>query len=87
MILESCYKSCFGSGGSDGLLWNTDASGGEYSIGVVQANSTLEDQGQVMTSPNATFVGVYDGHGGFEASRFISNHLFPYLQSMYIHHF
>ncbi|GJR02458.1 probable protein phosphatase 2C 63 [Tanacetum coccineum] len=84
MILESCYKSCFGSGGSDGLLWNMElkplASGGEYSIGVVQANSTLEDQGQVMTSPHATFVGVYDGHGGFEASRFISNHLFPYLQ-------
>ncbi|PWA65331.1 protein phosphatase 2C 29 [Artemisia annua] len=86
MILESCYKSCFGSGGSDGLLWTTDASGGEYSIGVVQANSTLEDQAQVMTSPNATFVGVYDGHGGFEASRFISNHLFPYLQKFAAEH-
>lgn len=86
MILESCYRRCFGSGGSDGLLWNTDASGGEYSIGVVQANSTLEDQGQVMTSPNATFVGVYDGHGGFEASRFISNHLFPYLQKFAAEH-
>lgn len=86
MILESCYKRCFGSGGSDGLLWTTDASGGEYSIGVVQANSTLEDQGQVMTSPNATFVGVYDGHGGFEASRFISNHLFPHLQKFAAEH-
>ncbi|PWA98796.1 protein phosphatase 2C 29 [Artemisia annua] len=87
MILESCYKSCFGSGGSDGLLWTTDGSGGgEYSIGVVQANSILEDQAQVMTSPNATFVGVYDGHGGFEASRFISNHLFPYLQKFAAEH-
>ncbi|KAJ3669830.1 hypothetical protein LUZ60_010154 [Juncus effusus] len=39
----------------------------------------MEDQGQVVTSPSATFVGVYDGHGGPEASRFVSNRLFPHL--------
>ncbi|KAH7566667.1 hypothetical protein JRO89_XS08G0213100 [Xanthoceras sorbifolium] len=52
---------------------------GDYSIAVVQANSLLEDQGQVFTSPSATYVGVYDGHGGPEASRFITHHLFPFL--------
>ncbi|XP_024991151.1 probable protein phosphatase 2C 63 isoform X2 [Cynara cardunculus var. scolymus] len=85
-MLESCYKPlerCFGGGGDDGLLWHMDLkphASGEYSIAVVQANSLLEDQGQVLTSPSATYIGVYDGHGGAEASRFINNHLFLYLQ-------
>lgn len=52
---------------------------GDYSIAVVQANAALEDQGQVFTSPSATYVGVYDGHGGPEASRFITSRLFPFL--------
>ncbi|XP_052175873.1 probable protein phosphatase 2C 78 isoform X1 [Diospyros lotus] len=52
---------------------------GDYSITVAQANSALEDQGQVFTSPSATFVGVYDGHEGPEASHFITHHLFPLL--------
>ncbi|KAJ9540740.1 hypothetical protein OSB04_027246 [Centaurea solstitialis] len=85
-MLESCYKPlerCFGGGGDDGLLWHMDLkphASGEYSIAVVQANSMLEDQGQVLTSPSATYIGVYDGHGGPEASRFINNHLFLYIQ-------
>ncbi|KAK6153260.1 hypothetical protein DH2020_012899 [Rehmannia glutinosa] len=33
----------------------------------------------VFTSPSATYVGDYDGHGGPEASRFVNRHLFPYL--------
>ncbi|XP_058186473.1 probable protein phosphatase 2C 78 [Rhododendron vialii] len=87
-MLESCYRPlerCFGGGGGgggDGLLWHMDLkphASGDYSIAVVQANSSLEDQGQVFTSPSATYVGVYDGHGGPEASRFINSHLFPYL--------
>jgi serine/threonine protein phosphatase PrpC len=52
---------------------------GDFSIAVVQANSSLEDQSQVFTSPSATYIGVYDGHGGPEASRFVNRHLFPYL--------
>lgn len=86
-MLESCYKPlerCFGGGGDDALLWNIDLkphTSGEYSIAVVQANSSLEDQAQVLTTPSATYIGVYDGHGGPEASRFITNHLFAYLQS------
>ncbi|XP_012836728.1 PREDICTED: probable protein phosphatase 2C 63 [Erythranthe guttata] len=48
-------------------------------IQIIGANSSLEDQSQVYTSPTATYVGVYDGHGGPETARFVNNHLFPYL--------
>ncbi|KAJ8476270.1 hypothetical protein OPV22_019997 [Ensete ventricosum] len=85
-MLRSCVRPlerCFGRlGGGDGLMWHMDLkphASGEFSIAVVQANNSLEDQGQVITSPSATFVGVYDGHGGPEASRFVSNRLFPHL--------
>ncbi|KAG5552353.1 hypothetical protein RHGRI_010437 [Rhododendron griersonianum] len=68
-----------GGGGSDGgdddaLLWCRDLEKhcyGELSFAVVQANEVLEDQSQVETGRDATFVGVYDGHGGPDASRFI----------------
>ncbi|KAF3640568.1 putative protein phosphatase 2C 34 [Capsicum annuum] len=84
-MLRSCFGSCFGGGGGDGLLWHMDLkqhATGEYSVAVVQANSLLEDQGQVLTTPSATYVGVYDGHGGPQASRFINNNLFPQLQKL-----
>ncbi|XP_027163047.1 probable protein phosphatase 2C 63 [Coffea eugenioides] len=90
MMLRSCYRPlerCLGrrsggGGGGDELLWHMDLkphASGDFSIAVVQANSSLEDQSQVYTSPSATYVGVYDGHGGPEASRFVNRHLFPYL--------
>ncbi|XP_044507528.1 probable protein phosphatase 2C 63 [Mangifera indica] len=81
MMLRWCCR-CLGKRGSDGLLWHSDLkphASGDYSIAVVQANSNLEDQSQVFTSPSATYVGVYDGHGGPEASRFVNRHLFPIL--------
>ncbi|KAJ6385629.1 hypothetical protein OIU77_028749 [Salix suchowensis] len=90
MMLRSCYRPlerCFGrvaGGGGDGLMWHADLkqhASGDYSIAVVQANSNLEDQSQVLTSSSATYVGVYDGHGGPEASRFVNKHLFPYMHS------
>ncbi|KAL0365318.1 UNVERIFIED_CONTAM: putative protein phosphatase 2C 63 [Sesamum angustifolium] len=81
-MLRSCCFRCFGRRNGDGLLWHMDLkphASGDFSIAVVQANSSLEDQSQVFTSPSATYVGVYDGHGGPEASRFVNRHLFPYL--------
>lgn len=68
----------------DSLLWCRDLekhSLGEFSFAVVQANEVIEDHSQVETGQNATFVGVYDGHGGPEASRFICDHLFLHLVS------
>ncbi|XP_022741249.1 probable protein phosphatase 2C 63 [Durio zibethinus] len=84
--LEKCFR---GGGGGDGLLWHMDLkpyASGDYSIAVVQANSSLEDQGQVFTSPSATYVGVYDGHGGPEASRFITHRLLPFLHKFASEH-
>ncbi|XP_020584269.1 probable protein phosphatase 2C 78 [Phalaenopsis equestris] len=71
------------SGVGDGLLWHMELkphASGDFSIAVAQANSSLEDQGQVLTSPFGTYVGVFDGHGGPEASRFVNTRLFRHLQ-------
>ncbi|KAE9611704.1 hypothetical protein Lal_00011875 [Lupinus albus] len=86
-LFYSPLRRCFpggggGGGGGDGLLWHSELkphASGEFSIAVAQANYSLEDQSQVFTSPSATYIGVYDGHGGPEASRFINRHLFSYL--------
>ncbi|GER36891.1 protein phosphatase 2C family protein [Striga asiatica] len=88
-MLRSCCFRCLGRRNGDGLLWHMDLkphTTGEFSIAVVQANSSLEDQSQVFTSPSATYVGVYDGHGGPEASRFVNRHLFPYLHKFSSEH-
>ncbi|KAK8522235.1 hypothetical protein V6N12_055953 [Hibiscus sabdariffa] len=61
---------------------------GEFSMAVVQANNLLEDQSQLESGclssqecgPYGTFVGVYDGHGGPETSRYINDHLFQHLK-------
>lgn len=69
----------------DGLLWHTDLkphSSGDFSIAVVQANDSLEDQGQVLASSSATYFGVFDGHGGPEASRFVNARLFAHLHGI-----
>ncbi|XP_062186281.1 probable protein phosphatase 2C 43 [Phragmites australis] len=69
-------------GDADELLWSRDLgrhAAGEFSFAVVQANDVLEDHSQVETGGAATFIGVYDGHGGAEASRFISNHLSAHI--------
>ncbi|XP_022747048.1 probable protein phosphatase 2C 68 [Durio zibethinus] len=66
----------------DSLLWCRDLekhSYGDFSYAVVQANEIIEDHSQVETGKDATFFGVYDGHGGPDASRFISDHLFQNL--------
>ncbi|KAL1196898.1 putative protein phosphatase 2C 68 [Cardamine amara subsp. amara] len=66
----------------DSLLWSRELerhSFGDFSMAVVQANEVIEDHSQVETGNGAVFVGVYDGHGGPEASRYISDHLFSQL--------
>ena len=79
-------------GRQDGLLWYKDSGqhlNGEFSMSVVQANNLLEDQSQIESGslsihesgPRGTFVGVYDGHGGPETSRYICDHLFQHLKS------
>lgn len=62
----------------DPLLWCHDVgrhSGGDFSFAVLQSNRTMEDKGQVEVGRYLTFVGIYDGHGGPDASHYILNHL------------
>uniref|UniRef100_A0A2P2LB04 protein-serine/threonine phosphatase n=1 Tax=Rhizophora mucronata TaxID=61149 RepID=A0A2P2LB04_RHIMU len=79
------------AGRRDGLLWYKDTgqhSCGEFSMAVVQANNLLEDQSQIESGPLSThesgpygtFVGIYDGHGGPETSRYVCDHLFQHLK-------
>ncbi|VFQ99831.1 unnamed protein product [Cuscuta campestris] len=94
-FLKACWRpSHSGSeatGRQDGLLWYKDSGQhlvGDFSMAVVQANNLLEDQSQIESGsltfldsgPHGTFVGVYDGHGGPETSRFINDHLFQNLK-------
>ncbi|GKV25834.1 hypothetical protein SLEP1_g35217 [Rubroshorea leprosula] len=61
------------------LFWSRDLEKhpyGEFSFAVIKGNEVIEDHSQVETGREATFVGVYDGHGGPDASRYISRRLF-----------
>lgn len=72
-------------GQQDSLLWHKDLTRfaiGDFSIAVVQANELLEDQSQVKIGPHGALIGIYDGHGGPEASRFITNHLFAKIEGL-----
>lgn len=89
---ENSNRAGDASGRVDGLLWYKDLGthvNGEFSMAVIQANNLLEDHSQLESGPlsllesgpNGTFVGVYDGHGGPEAARFVNDHLFKNLKS------
>ena len=78
----------------DRLLWSKNLGShvyGEFSMAVIQANSLIEDQSQLESGPlsstnsgpQGTFVGVYDGHGGTEASKFINQNFFSNFKSMF----
>ncbi|WCJ34606.1 Protein phosphatase 2C family protein [Euphorbia peplus] len=85
------------NGKTDGLMWSKDLGThlhGDFSMAVIQANYLLEDQSQLESGPLSssdsgpfgTFVGVYDGHGGPEASRFITQNLFPNFKDVFSEH-
>ncbi|PKA56000.1 putative protein phosphatase 2C 60 [Apostasia shenzhenica] len=78
-------------GWEDELIWCKDYGQhlhGQFSMAVVQANNLLEDQSQIESGslslldsgPFGTFVGVYDGHGGAEAARYIADNLFDHIK-------
>ncbi|XP_076893837.1 putative protein phosphatase 2C 46 [Bidens hawaiensis] len=87
------YTGSDATGRQEGLLWYKDIGQhltGEFSMAVVQANMLLEDQSQIESGslscqdsgPYGTFIGVYDGHGGPETSRYINDHLFQNLKRL-----
>ncbi|XP_071710037.1 probable protein phosphatase 2C 48 isoform X2 [Rutidosis leptorrhynchoides] len=75
----------------NGIWWYKDYGkhvNGEFSMAMVEANAVLEDQCQLESGslsltdngPRGTFVGVYDGHAGYEVARFINNRLFENIK-------
>ncbi|KAL1822658.1 hypothetical protein ACET3Z_009436 [Daucus carota] len=99
LSLEGCGRGGGGdaSGRTDGLMWHKDLGlhvNGEFSMAVIQANNLLEDHSQlesgplsaVQSGPLGTFIGVYDGHGGPEAARFVNDNLFPNLKKFTSEH-
>lgn len=89
---ENSNRAGDASGRVDGLLWYKDTGPhitGDFSMAVIQANNLLEDHSQLESGPlsllesgpHGTFVGVYDGHGGPEAARFVNDHLFKNIKS------
>ncbi|KAL8120360.1 putative protein phosphatase 2C 42 isoform X2 [Apium graveolens] len=78
------HSNLDGDFGKDGLLWFKDTgkcASGDFSMAVIQANMVLEDQSQIESGTFGTFVGVYDGHGGPEAARYVCDHLFKHFQA------
>ncbi|KAL8125913.1 putative protein phosphatase 2C 38 [Apium graveolens] len=101
-MVKPCWKlSNEGAGDSngrtDGLMWHKDLGthvSGEFSMAVIQANNLLEDHSQLesgplsalQSGPLGTFIGVYDGHGGPEAARFVNDNLFLNLKNIASEH-
>ncbi|KAL2320857.1 hypothetical protein Fmac_029826 [Flemingia macrophylla] len=54
---------------------------GEFSCAVAKANDPIEDHSQVEVGHNAIFVGVYDGHGGYDVSHYTRENLFNNLMT------
>ncbi|KAJ1403346.1 hypothetical protein SESBI_27350 [Sesbania bispinosa] len=48
-------------------------------MAAVRANEQMEDFSHVETGRNAVFAGIYDGHAGDDAARYLNNFLFEYL--------
>ncbi|XP_010520032.1 PREDICTED: probable protein phosphatase 2C 68 [Tarenaya hassleriana] len=70
------------SGTGESFIWYKDLERhcfGDLSFAVVRGNEVIEDNSQVEVGEDAVFVGVYDGHGGTQASRFVADHLFNHF--------
>ncbi|CAN1304498.1 Probable protein phosphatase 2C 38 [Linum perenne] len=96
-MVKPCWRPCIADdtvGRLDGLVWHKDLGThayGEFSMAVIQANRVLEDYSQLesgplssmgsSSAPQGTFVGVYDGHAGDQASKFVSHNLFFNLKN------
>ncbi|MCO5562725.1 hypothetical protein L7F22_016357 [Adiantum nelumboides] len=81
--LERCLRSSDDQ--QDRFLWHRDVAQngvGDFSIALVQANEPVEDHSQVRVGPYGTFIGIYDGHGGPEASEFINSCLFAKIETI-----
>lgn len=52
----------------------------DVSFATVQANSIMEDTSEVVIGPEGVVVTVNDGHGGAEASRFVTDNFYKHLQ-------
>lgn len=92
IMVKHCWKP---SMEGDRLLWHKDIGShvsGEFSMAVIQANNLLDSQlvsGQLSSlnsGPSGTFIGVYDGHGGPETSKFLNDSLFPNLKRLISEH-
>ncbi|CAI0471645.1 unnamed protein product [Linum tenue] len=51
-------------------------------MAVIQANRMCEDYSQLESGPLSSFISVYDGHAGSEASKFVSHNLFFNLKNI-----
>ncbi|CAL1399193.1 unnamed protein product [Linum trigynum] len=97
-MVKPCWRPCIEDdtmGRLDGLVWHKDLGShayGEFSMAVIQANRMCEDYSQLESGPlssfisgdhpQGTFAGVYDGHAGSEASKFVSHNLFFNLKNI-----
>ncbi|GMH23105.1 hypothetical protein Nepgr_024948 [Nepenthes gracilis] len=86
-----------GRRGGDWWLWHKDFGhhvDEEFSMGMIQANSEMEDQCQIElgplssldSGPYGTFIGVYDGHGGPRAAQFVNDKMVHNLKKFVSEH-
>ncbi|KAK7272419.1 hypothetical protein RJT34_29000 [Clitoria ternatea] len=83
-ISDSDDEGSSSSSNADPFVWRRGLdkhSSGEFLVAVVQANGVIKDHSQFEIGSDAFFVGVYDGHGGPDASQYVSNNLFQNLIS------
>jgi hypothetical protein len=84
MLPRICTKKPDVLGNDDTRGWFTELERyhmGEFSTAAYQANSSMEDCSQVEVGDNSLFVGIYDGHDGTNAAKFISDYIFQELLS------